>query len=94
VNRLIFSLVTFLLISTASKAQMYYETVQKGEFGITAGGAHYFGDLNNRAAFNRPKPAFGIFSANNSVSISVQEFLHTLLNLATAIFTAKMNFSV
>ena len=40
---------------------MYFETVHKGEFGVTAGGAHYFGDLNNRAAFNRPKPAFGIF---------------------------------
>ena len=60
-KRLIFSLSACLLISAASKAQMYYETVQKGEFGITAGGAHYFGDLNNRAAFNRPKPAFGIF---------------------------------
>lgn len=35
--------------------------VQKGEFGITAGAAHYFGDLNTRAAINRPKPALGIF---------------------------------
>jgi hypothetical protein len=37
------------------------EYVQEGEFGITAGVAHYFGDLNNRAAVNRPKPAVGIF---------------------------------
>ena len=60
-KKIIFSLFTFLLISASSKAQMYYEDVQKGEFGVTLGGAHYFGDLNNRAAFNRPKPAFGIF---------------------------------
>ena len=60
-NRIIFSFALVLLISTASNAQMYFETVHKGEFGITGGGAHYFGDLNNRAAFNRPKPAFGIF---------------------------------
>lgn len=60
-KRLIFCLTAFLSISVASEAQMYFEDVQKGEIGITAGGAHYFGDLNNRAAFNRPKPAFGIF---------------------------------
>lgn len=35
--------------------------VQVGEFGITAGAAHYFGDLNNRAGLNRPKPALGLF---------------------------------
>ena len=34
-----------------------YEYVQKGEFGITVGAAHYFGDINTRAAINRPKPA-------------------------------------
>jgi hypothetical protein len=38
-----------------------YEYVQQGEFGITAGAAHYFGDLNTRAAVNRPKPALGVF---------------------------------
>lgn len=37
------------------------EYVQKGEFGITAGAAHYFGDLNTRASLNRLKPAVGIF---------------------------------
>ncbi|MEO6917332.1 MAG: DUF6089 family protein [Chitinophagaceae bacterium] len=36
-------------------------TVQEGEFGISAGAAHYFGDLNTRAAINRPKPALGVF---------------------------------
>ncbi len=42
------------------KAQ-YQSTVQEGEFGISAGIAHYFGDLNTRANINRPKPALGIF---------------------------------
>jgi hypothetical protein len=42
-------------------AQAQYEYVQQGEFGITAGAAHYFGDINTRAAINRPKPALGIF---------------------------------
>jgi Domain of unknown function (DUF6089) len=45
----------------AGKASAQYEYVQKGEFGITAGAAHYFGDINTRAALNRPKPALGIF---------------------------------
>lgn len=36
-------------------------TVYEGEFGITVGAAHYFGDLNTRAAINRPKPAIGVF---------------------------------
>ena len=53
----------FLVIITAFniKARAQYEAVQEGEYGITAGVAHYFGDLNNRAAFNRPKIALGAF---------------------------------
>ncbi len=38
-----------------------FDYVQQGDFGITAGVAHYFGDLNTRAAINRPKPALGIY---------------------------------
>lgn len=37
------------------------EYVQQGEFGITVGAAHYFGDLNTRASISRPKPALGLF---------------------------------
>lgn len=37
------------------------EYVQEGEFGISAGLAHYFGDLNNRGNVNRPKIAIGAF---------------------------------
>ena len=42
-------------------AQSEYGDVQEGEFGITGGASHYFGDLNTRAALNRPKIALGIF---------------------------------
>ena len=35
--------------------------LQQGQFGFTLGAAHYFGDLNNRAAINRPKIAIGGF---------------------------------
>ena len=53
----------FILVATVFNvnAQQNYEYVQKGEFGITVGVAHYFGDLNTRAAINRPKPAIGAF---------------------------------
>lgn len=46
---------------TNTFAQSEYSNVQQGEFGITVGAAHYFGDLNTRANINRPKPAVGIF---------------------------------
>ncbi len=35
--------------------------VQQGEFGISFGTAHYFGDLNPRADVSRIKPSFGLF---------------------------------
>ena len=46
--------------SRCSNAQME-STVQEGEFGISAGAAHYFGDLNPEIHLNRPKVAVGIF---------------------------------
>jgi hypothetical protein len=49
-----------MFITFNANAQTY-EYVQKGEFGITAGLAHYFGDINTRAGINRPKPAVGAF---------------------------------
>ncbi len=56
------AIVILVLFYTTTKAQyQYLEYVQKGEFGITVGGAHYFGDLNTRAGLNRPKPALGVF---------------------------------
>jgi hypothetical protein len=52
--------VGILVVSFKVNAQ-YQSTVQEGEFGISAGAAHYFGDLNTRAKINRPKPALGLF---------------------------------
>lgn len=49
-----------LAFALHSHAQMN-EYEQQGEFGITAGLAHYFGDLNNRDQINRPKIALGAF---------------------------------
>lgn len=59
-NRIILTVITAFLFSYNLQAQNY-EYVQQGEFGITAGVAHYFGDINTRAALNRPKPSFGLF---------------------------------
>lgn len=59
--RRVFLLLTVLsMIYTTSLAQPQ-STVYEGEFGLSLGAAHYFGDLNNRAAFNRPKIAVGAF---------------------------------
>lgn len=48
------------LYSMQSRAQME-EYVQEAEFGFNIGIGHYFGDLNNRMAVNRPKIALGAF---------------------------------
>lgn len=59
-KKIILSLLLILFFTSENYAQME-EYVQEGEFGITAGAAHYFGDLNNRVAINRPKIALGAF---------------------------------
>jgi hypothetical protein len=46
--------------SAVSQGTFNPEEIQ-GEFGVTLGAAHYFGDLNTRAALNRPKLAIGAF---------------------------------
>ncbi|MGC4101344.1 type IX secretion system protein PorG [Ferruginibacter sp.] len=51
----------FIIILANNTRAQRYEYVQQGEFGITAGAAHYFGDINTRAALNRPKPALGLY---------------------------------
>lgn len=63
--------VTTALLSNIT-AQEAYEQI--GEFGLTLGAAHYFGDLNTRANINRPKPAVGIFykkQFNNYLGVRV-----------------------
>lgn len=59
-KKIIFFLLATLIFSLQGFSQMS-EYVQEGEFGITAGVAHYFGDLNNRGKINRPKLAIGGF---------------------------------
>ncbi len=57
-----FILIFFITFSFRTQAQMEeLQYVQTGEFGVTAGAAHYFGDLNNRGNINRPKIALGAF---------------------------------
>lgn len=58
---ILFISIVFTSTAFAQRFSMRYDYVQQGEFGISAGAAHYFGDLNTRAALNRPKPALGIF---------------------------------
>ena len=82
----------FAVIATAFalnvNAQSGFEYVQKGEFGVTLGAGHYFGDLNTKAGLNRPKPSFGIFYRSLEI-ILVQELQHAMHNWAIAIPTAK-----
>jgi hypothetical protein len=54
-------LVAILSLLSINNATAQYSDVQEGQFGFTLGAAHYFGDLNNRAAVNRPKIAVGGF---------------------------------
>ncbi|HZG25530.1 MAG TPA: DUF6089 family protein [Chitinophagaceae bacterium] len=53
--------VAALFLNCSHADAQYQSTVQEGEFGISAGAAHYFGDLNTRAKLNRPKPSIGVF---------------------------------
>lgn len=59
-NRIFFIALIFASATFSAKAQEL-SYIQQGEFGVSLGAAHYFGDLNTRAALNRPKPAAGIF---------------------------------
>jgi hypothetical protein len=47
---------------------------QEGEFGISLGAGHYFGDLNTRARINRPKVAASMFfrkNLNNYIAVRI-----------------------
>ncbi|MDQ6757569.1 MAG: porin family protein [Bacteroidota bacterium] len=56
---LILLFISFVFLSNNKVCAQY--DLQQGQFGFTLGAGHYFGDLNNRAAFNRPKIAVGGF---------------------------------
>lgn len=59
-NRLLFSGLILMFCSLRSQAQ-WESIVQEGEIGISAGAAHYFGDINPAVHLNRPKIALGAF---------------------------------
>jgi hypothetical protein len=56
-----FFILLLIPIAFSIKALAQNESQLVGEYGLTIGAAHYFGDLNNRAAVNRPKIALGAF---------------------------------
>lgn len=65
---------TISIFVLTANAQLYESNVRQGEFGAAIGVAHYFGDLNTRAALNRPKFSAGIFfikQFNNYIGIKV-----------------------
>ena len=68
----------FIIYSAAASGQynssLYDSYKNDGEFGIGLGLGHYFGDLNTRAAINRPKFSGGIFfikQFNNYIGLRV-----------------------
>ncbi|MFT4022476.1 MAG: DUF6089 family protein [Flavihumibacter sp.] len=73
-KKLIGLLCLLATIHTNLKAQME-SVVFSGEFGFSLGAAHYFGDLNPKAHFNRPKLAVGAFfrkQFGNYIAVRVQ----------------------
>lgn len=58
-------LLATLVLSLPFLAGAQSSIVQEGEFGIGLGAAHYFGDLNSKPQFNRPKPAATVFFRKN-----------------------------
>lgn len=71
-KKILFLFATIVTLHT--QAQVLDSYVQEGEFGFALGAGHYFGDLNTRAALNRPKIAAGIFfrkQFNNYVGLKV-----------------------
>jgi hypothetical protein len=62
-KKLVVAPLLFMLVLSVKNVSAQYESiVQQGEFGISAGAAHYFGDLNTRSKLNRPKPGIrGVF---------------------------------
>lgn len=60
-SQLLFFIFLFCASITYGQSQLYDSYKNEGEFGIAVGAGHYFGDLNTRAAVNRPNFSAGIF---------------------------------
>jgi hypothetical protein len=70
-----------ILFGSFRSIAQYESIVQEGEIGISAGGAHYFGDLNPDAHLNHPTVAFGAFfkkQFGNYVALKVAAHFATL----------------
>ncbi len=68
----------FIILLYCSKgfgqSQLYDSYKNEGEFGIAVGAGHYFGDLNTRAALNRPNFSAGVYYVkqfNNYVGVKL-----------------------
>ncbi|HZI00469.1 MAG TPA: DUF6089 family protein, partial [Flavisolibacter sp.] len=61
-RKLLAALIFCLPLSLLAQREAF---VQEGEFGISLGAGHYFGDLNTKARLNRPKLAAGLFFRKN-----------------------------
>lgn len=59
----LFLLIALLCSSSIafSQAELYDSYKNEGEFGVAIGAGHYFGDLNTRAALNRPNFSGGVY---------------------------------
>ncbi len=74
VRKFCFLLLVALLYAGVSNAQLYESYKHDGEFGAGVGLANYFGDLNTKAQFNRPKFSGGIFflkQFNNYIGLKI-----------------------
>ena len=60
-KKALLGVILFFFCLAETEAQLLESNVQEGEFGISAGAAHYFGDLNPNMHLNRPKIALGAF---------------------------------
>ena len=60
-KQILIVLAAILFSRFSTNAQNSFGETQEAEYGLSAGVAHYFGDLNNRANVNRPKIAIGAF---------------------------------
>jgi hypothetical protein len=62
------------MVCYSQESSLYNSFHQDGEFGAAIGLAHYFGDLNTRAAINKPKFSGGIYflkQINNYVGVRI-----------------------
>lgn len=71
-----FSLIILIGIfaGISAKGQLYESYKHEGEVGASVGVGHYFGDLNTKAALDRPKLAGGIFfikQFNNYIGLKI-----------------------